>query len=276
MLKSSSLFYVLIAAVIYYPSLLHAGAAGQQKGDYFISFKPYYYETDQFFDENSNLKDRGGTFKKYEVNTYLEYGLTDYHTLTLNSFYNWLTDDAPGSKQKNHGFADQEIGLQRVVADGNYGIFALHGMIIIPLGYSLKDEPRLGYDRFGTEIALLYGNNFKILEMYGFFESRLGYRYYSGYPSSQIRGTADLGYDISSRWQILTSGELQYGLKNGHEKLLQGSSPVQPDYRLLKLTLAARFTLSNHWSLVFGGYRHVWGEDSGGGGGGYVSLWFNN
>jgi hypothetical protein len=274
--KGNFLFFAIVAGLWCCPSLLVAGASGQQKGNYFNSMKAYYYETDQYFDESGNLRDRGGTFKKYEMNIYVEYGLTDNYTLTLNTFYNWLTDDASGIKLKNQGFTDQEVGLQRIVANGNHGIVAIHGMLIAPGGYSLEDEPRLGYDRFGAEGALLYGNSFEMLDKYGFFDLRLGYRGYSGYPSSQIRVNADVGYDIFSRLQILTSGELHYGLKDGYEELVQGSSSIQPNYRLLKITLAARFRINEQASLVFGGYRHAWGEESGGGGGGYVSLWFNN
>ena len=274
--KVNLLLFAIVAGLFCCPSLLVAGASGQQKDGYFISLKPYYYETDQYFDESGNLKDRGGTFKKYEMNIYAEYGLTENYTLTLNTFYNWLTDDASGVKQKNHGLADQEIGLQRIVAKGNHGTTAIHGMLIVPGGYSLKDQPRLGYDRFGAEIAILHGNSFMMLDRYGFFDLRLGYRGYSGYPSSQIRVNADVGYDISSRWQILASGELHYGLKDGYVEQVEDSSPVQPNYRLLKITLAARFRINEHSSLVFGGYRHAWGEDAGGGGGGYVSLWLTN
>lgn len=270
------LFVAMVAGLFCCPSLLVAGAAGQQKGHYFISIKPYYYETDQFFDENGDLNDRGGTFKKNEINIYAEYGLPKKCTLTVNTFYNWLSDDVSGTKVENQGLADQEIGLQRIIAQGNHGTIAIHGMLIVPGGYSLEDEPRLGYDRLGAEIALLYGDGFEVRDRYGFYELRLGYRDYEGYPSSQIRVNADVGYDISSRWQIITSGELHYGLNDGYEEQTRGSSLVQSNYRLLKITLAARFRLNEHSSLVFGGYRHVWGEDSGGGGGGYVSLWLYN
>jgi len=264
------------AAIFYYPSLLFAGAQGQEKGALFLSLQPYYYSTDQYFDEHGRLHDRGGTFTKFEVNPYLEYGLTDNETLTINIFYNWLTDDVSGRERQTQGLTDQEIGLQHRIATGVNGTIAIHGLMIIPTGYVLEDDPRLGYDCLGAEMSLLYGQSFQMFHKYGFVDLRLGYRDYFGYPSSQLRINTVLGYDISPGWQIFALGELQYGLKNGHEKQLSLGSSVQPDYRLLKVTIAARVHISKHYSLVAGGYKHVWGEETGGGGGGYVSLWYSN
>jgi hypothetical protein len=269
-------FAATIAGSFYCPSLLIAGAYGQQKGHFFYSLQPYYYSTDQYFDEKSDLHDRGGTFTKSEMNLYMEYGLTEKDTLTVNTFYNWLTDDASGRTRKTQGFTDQEIGWQHRIFTGKNRITAIHGMVIIPAGYSIDDDPRLGYNRFGAEASFLYGQSFQMSDKYGFVDLRLGYRDYFGYPSSQVRANAVIGYDILTRWQLLALGELHYGLKNGHEKQLGLNSQAQPNYCLLKMSLAARFRINEHYSLVVGGYQHVWGEETGGGGGGYVSLWYNN
>lgn len=277
MLQKICFLFLAVAAVGFFhcPSLALASAWGQQKGHFFYSLQPYYYSTDQYYDEKSDLHHRGGTFTKSELNLYMEYGLTERDTLTVNTFYNWLTDDASGRTLKTQGFTDQEIGWQHRIFRSDNGIAAIHGMVIIPAGYSIDDDPRLGYDRFGAEANLLYGQSFKLSDKYGFTDLRLGYRDYSGYPSSQIRANAVVGYDIFTRWQLLASGELQYGLKNGHEKQLGENLQAQPNYRLLKMSLAARFRINERYSLVVGGYQHVWGEETGGGGGGYVSLWYS-
>ncbi|MBI9090625.1 MAG: hypothetical protein JEZ12_15520 [Desulfobacterium sp.] len=269
-------FAATVAGCIYCPSVLVAGAYGQQKGHFFYSLQSYYYSTDQYIDEKSDRHDRGGTYTKFELNPYLEYGVTDKDTVTVNSFYNWLTDDAPGSTRKTQGVTDLEIGWQHRILTGKNRVAAIHGMVIIPAGYSIDDDPRLGYNRFGAEASLLYGQSFKLSDKYGFVDLRLGYRDYLGYPSSQIRGNATVGYDILTRWQLLAAGDLQYGLKDGHGKQLGLNLQAQPNYRLLKLSLGARFRINAQYSLVVGGYQHVWGEETGGGGGGYVSLWYSN
>ncbi len=166
------LFIATVTGFICCPALLIASAQGQPKGGFFLSLQPYYYSTDKYFDEHGDLHDRGGTFEKYEINPYMEYGLTDKDMLTINIFYDWLTDDVSGSDRKTRGFTDQEIGLQHQLTTGENGVLAVHGMFIVPAGYSIEDDPRLGYYRFGAEASLLYGQDFQLLKKYGFVDLR--------------------------------------------------------------------------------------------------------
>ena len=265
----------IVLEIFVSPPMLSAGAWGQNKGDFFLSLQPYFYGTDEYYDEQGNRHDRGGTFSKYELNPYMEYGLTEKDTVILNIFYDWLSDDASGSKKTNQGFADQEIAWQHRLFKNKTGVLAVQGLLILPTGYDIEDNPRLGYDRFGAEAGLLYGRIYKLFDRYGFLDLHLGFRDYFGYPSSQIRTTLTAGYDIFSNWQILAEGELQYGLDNGTNKALGPNLLVQPNYRLLKLTLGACYRINANYSLVAAGYRHAWGENTGAGGGGYVSLWYS-
>jgi len=264
----------VLGALLATPRQLTAGAWGQGRGEFFLSLQPYFYNTDVYYDRQGDRHDQGGTFTKYELNPYMEYGVTEKDTIILNIFYDWLTDDVSGEKKRNQGFVDQEIGWQRRLFSDGIGVFSVQGLCIIPSGYTLEDDLRLGYGRFGAEVSLLYGQSYKLSERYGFIDLRLGYRDYFGYPSSQIRSMVTTGYDIFSNWQILAAAELHYGLNNGTNKQLGVNLLVQPNYRLLKLSLAARYRMNDQYSLVAGGYCHAWGEETGGGGGGYVSLWY--
>lgn len=269
--------FLLLAVVVtclLAPQQVTAGAWGRSKGEFFLSLQPYYYSTDQYYDRQGDRHDRGGTFRKYEINPYMEYGVTDKDTVILNIFYDWLTDDSAEGKKKNQGFVDQEIAWQHRLYSDGVGVLAVQGLCIIPSGYDIEDDPRLGYGRFGGEVSLLYGRSYKLADCYGFIDLRLGFRDYFGYPSSQIRSMVTTGYDIFPKWQILGAVELHYGLNNGTNKLLGPNLLAQPNYRLLKLSLAARYRINDRYSLVAGGYNHAWGEETGCGGGGYVSLWY--
>ncbi len=275
MKQCSLLFSLLVAGLtaILAPESLHAGAWGQQKGDGFISLQHYFYSTDHYYDHNGQTRARGGTFCKLELNPYVEYGLTGQDTLILNLFYDWLDDNATGSSKTTSGLADIELGWQRRLHENSTWVFSMQGLAILPAGYDIRDDPRLGYDRFGLEFSLLAGFPFVYAKRYGFLDLRCGMRDYFGYPSTQLRGMLTSGYFLAEKWQLLGSAELQYGLRDGSSKELGNNLLIAPDYRLLKLSVALRYLVNDRFSLVGAGYLHAWGEDTGKGGGAYVSLW---
>jgi len=267
-------FLALVLSVLLAPSLLYAGAWGQKKGDGFISLQSYYYSTDHYYDHDGDSHARGGRFTKVELNPYMEYGLTDQDTLILNLFYDWLSDDVTGEDKTTSGLADIEVGWQRCIYTGPTWVSSLQALAIIPTGYDIQDDPRLGYDRFGGELALLVGRPFSFGQRDGFLDMRCGLRGYAGYPSTQLRAAITSGYFVAEKWQILGSADLQYGLRDGSWKDIGDNLLVAPDYRLLKLSASLRYLINDQVSLVGTGYHHSWGEDTGKGGGAYVSLWY--
>ncbi len=275
MRRTSLILAIAIAIALASVRRVEAGAWGQDKGHFFLSMQTYFYTTDQYFDCHGNSHDRGGRFNKYELNPYLEYGLSSRDTLIANIFFDILTDDASGSQKTTVGLADMEIGLQHRLYKGDVGVAAIQGLLVIPTGYDIDDDPRLGYGRFGAEASFLYGRWFKLFKHYGFMDLRMGLRQYFGYPATQLHPVITAGYDLSQRWQLMASAEMHYGLDNGSEKKIGPNVLIQPNYRLLKLTLSARYRLGSHYSLVASAYSHAWGEDTGRGGGGYVSIWFS-
>ena len=261
--KFSSLAWLIVSLSVY-PSFAYAGAWVQESGKSFFSLQAYYYQTEHAFDSDGNLKKRDGVFQKREINPYFEYGLTDKDTLVVNLFYDWLYDGEPEPSERNHGLADIELGWRRLLFKTDPHVVTFQALSIIPTGYDLQDSPRLGYDRWGLEGSLSYGRYFKWLERYGFIDTSLGLRAYFGYPSEQIRSSLYIGYDLLSPLQLIGSGELHYGLDNGSEKQIAPNIVAQPNYRLLKFTLALRYRLNERYSVVGAAFKHAWGQDTGG------------
>ncbi|OQX11411.1 MAG: hypothetical protein BWK76_19170 [Desulfobulbaceae bacterium A2] len=257
------------------PAPALAGAWGQAPGEVFFSLQGSWYSTDSFFDSEGSRRDRGGRFRKYELNPYLEYGLSEADSLTANLFSQWLEDDAGGRLRRNQGPAEQELGWKRRLFQHNGGVLAIHGLMIVPGGSDTAKTPRLDTDRYGAEANLLYGRSTTLWGKKALLDLRLGYRDYFGYPASQIRANLTGGYDIAERWQVLLGAELHHGLRNDDSEAALDSALIATDYRLLKLSLTLRYQLSDHASLVAGGYTHAWGENTGGGGGGNVGLWYS-
>ena len=270
-------FLVSCLVLVFFPGAfpVQAGAWGQQEGKFFLSMQAYFYSTDKYYDHEGNRHGRGGTFNKFEINPYMEYGITDRDTLVANLFLDVLTDDASGSERTTWGPADMELGLQHKFYQGRHGVMGIQALLIVPTGYDIDDDPRLGYGRFGGEVSLLYGKSFSFMERWGFVDLHLGIRDYFGYPSTQLRPALVAGYDVTQRWQVLAWMEMHYGLDNGTEKPVGPNILIQPNYRLLKLSLGARYRINTCLSVVAAGYQHAWGEDTGCGGGAYASLWYS-
>jgi hypothetical protein len=249
------------------------GAWVQPQGHFFTSVISYYYKTSHYFDSDGNERKRGGSFTKFEFNPYLEYGLTAQDTIVLNVFYDWLKDDQGYRSFENDGFSDLEAGWRHLLWTDGSQVVSSQITVVVPLGYDIEDNPRLGYGRYAVEGLLQYGSSFSFLGRNGFIDLAGGPRFYIGYPSDQLRAKATLGYDLLEWLQIIGSSELHWGLGNGSEKRVGENITLTPDYKLLKLSLSGRFRLSSHLSFVLTVYSHAWGEDTGAGGGMYGSFW---
>ncbi|ADC90118.1 hypothetical protein Thal_1489 [Thermocrinis albus DSM 14484] len=257
---------IIIFFAIFYPiKRIYAGAFGREEGELFISLTPRFYKADKFFDKNGNRKPIGCSFKKEEIELYAEYGISSKDTLIFKVPYQWLScGDA-----KTSGFSDIEAGIIRKLVKNNSYVLSAYGVAILPTGYSIHDNPRLGYGRIGLEGGILYGRGFGK----GFIDTGIGYRYYFGYPSDQIRGYLMGGYSITKNFQLLGIIDAQIGLGNGKRKNLGYNITLEPDYKLIQIYIGPRILLNNNISINFGLHKVIFGRNTGDGAGAYGSLW---
>lgn len=233
-------------------------------GELFISITGRYYTADKYYDKNGNKKPIGCTFKKREIELYGEYGLTPKTTITFKIPYQELECGS----SKTTGVADLEIGFIRNLIHARANVFSLYGLMLIPSGYSIRDDLRLGYGRLGVEGGMLYGRGFSK----GFIDSGIGYRYYFGYPSSQIRAYLAGGYDFSKSLQLMVYLDAQIGLGDGRKKRIGKNITLEPDYKLIQFYVGPRFIFGNI-SLNLGFQRVIYGRNTGDGTGYYIGLW---
>jgi len=252
--------------ILFIPAVCFASAWVRQEGELFISPTFNYYRAKDYYDKNGNKRPMNCTFEKQEFQVYGEYGLSKKTTLTFKIPYDWLKCGSA----KNSGFSDLEAGFIREIKRGENYSFSFYGNALVPTGYSIKDNPRLGYGRLGLEGGLLYG----ISGAYGFVDSGLGYRHYFGYPSSQIRSYATAGVNLTKQLQFISTIDLQLGLGNGKRKAVGQNVFLEPDYKLAQVYVGPRLMLGN-FSFV-ATYQHVfWGRNTGVGRGFNLGLWLN-
>jgi len=143
------------------PALSFASAWVKEEGEFFLSPSFNYYIAKDFYDKDGKELPIGCTFEKREFQLYGEYGLTKKTTITFKLPYTVLKCGT----NRNSGFGDLELGLIRQIRKGEDYSFSFYGNAIIPTGYSIRDNPRLGYGRLGVEGGLLYGRSAE----FGFF-----------------------------------------------------------------------------------------------------------
>lgn len=242
----------------------------QKAGTLFLAPEFWTYNTSHYWNRSGERLYSGGEFDKKEANLYAEYGLDDNNTLVGKALYDWIDET---NKGKTVGFEDFEVAWRRLLCKGKETVMSTQMWLVIPSGKSNKQALR--YGRFAYEWDFLYGQSFKFFENYGFLDCGLGYRWYFGYPSDQVRAHINLGVDYTKKWQFITSLYLEYGVYNGRRQVIQELIVNDPNYRLLKGFFTLRYRLSGKVSMVAGVYSHIWGRNVGTGGGFRGGFWID-
>ena len=263
-----------VACLIVFCLLVHSAPAWAEAwprspGEIFFAPKVEYYETGHYWDRSGSLKRQDEKFKKLSVQPYVEYGLTGKDTLTGKCYFDFLDNGESSTK----GFSDLELGYRRNFYNESGTAVSAGLTALIPMGYAVYDTPNLGYGRFGVEASLCAGYGWKLSERNGFAEAVARYRVYEGYPSDQIRGSLLFGQEVTGALQLILESELQWGLDNGELLTFGDAKTVDGFYRLLKMTLHGRISITPDTSFVVSVFRHVWGENTGRGGGIAVAMW---
>ncbi len=256
--------------ILLLPLQLFSGAFVQEKGKSFLSLQFWTYNTRSYWDREGKKRNAHNHFVKREINTYYEYGLAKRWTLTAKVLYDWIWQSV--DPKKTVGFVDPEFGLRHLLwSKKDRRFLSVEGTLIVPAGTDKKAVLR--YGKFGFQGTVLYAGNFKIKEKWGFYVGEIGYRWYQGFPSDQIRANLGAGFDFTKKFQVIVAYFLEYGVFNGKKQVFSEVIQNDPNYRLLKGTLTLVYRLSEKTSLTAGYYRHVWGQNTGTGQGFYGGLW---
>jgi|DewCreStandDraft_5_1066085.scaffolds.fasta_scaffold02088_11 hypothetical protein len=257
--------FLLIFIIMCCMSELTLGSAWvREKGEFFVSPSFYYYFADKFYDKDGEKRPIGCTFRKKEVQLYGEYGLNNTTTATFKAPYTWLSC---GDKD-NSGIGDVEIGIVKNLKRDRDSSLSLYGTFLVPTGYSIKDDLRLGYGRLGMEGGISYG----LSGSWGFADVGAGYRHYFGYPSDQARGYMTGGLNLYKNLQLYGLLDAQIGLGNGKKKQVGQNIFLETDYKLVQIYVGPRLMLGKT-SLLLGYQKVIWGRNTGDGSGFFLGLW---
>ena len=217
------------------------------------------YETEHFWNKTGSRRSAHNDFIKREVEIYGELGITPCDTLTAKASWARAQERLNG---RTFGFSDIELGWRRFLWSYASRTFAARALAIIPVETTYI--PAIRYGRFGGELDLLMN--------WCCYDFLVGYRYYDGFPSDQIRAEACMRWEISSRITFVGEANIEWGLFNGDSRPDASLFLFQPNYRLFKVKAEAQFKLCQYISTNVGYFQHVWGENIGTGGGFYGGI----
>lgn len=256
------MFTVLLQLLLFIPCLLFGCSLVEDKNQFFASAAYSTYQTDHFWNKNGHTRSAHNHFHEQSVHAYVEYGVTELDTFGLKGIYSRIEESVNG---RTFGFGDFEANWRHLLYKDEQKSFAFQVHLIIPSETTYV--PNLRYGEWGGQFSLLYLRNFQFCNRAGWFESRAGYRVYHGFPSDQARADVHVGYQIFSRFEIIGSACLDYGVFNGRHHQNQSVILYNPNYRLLRADIQGLYSVNSHIYLSLGYFEHLWGNNVGTGGG---------
>lgn len=227
-----------------------------------ISFSRY--TTNHFWNKNGK---KLPTFNQFKQNSYLLYSecpLDRVNSAFLNGGYSTVEESMNGSSQAVN---DMEVGWKHLLDGRESTAFSLESTIIIPVG---AKKSSIRYGKWGLQLGVLYSF---FLNDALWIDSGLGYRFYEGYPSDQLRAFLSFGYQLPYLILIATA-ETRCGLYNGDSNGNRNNIVFHANYRLIHAKMECVINLMKHLSVTLGGFYHLWGQNCGTGGGYFCGTWF--
>ncbi len=234
-----------------------------EKGDIYGLFSYSYGQNNHFWNRHGKSLKAFDTLTNREGEAYLEYAIRSKDSIWVKGSYVSAQEKYSGKTQK---FRDSEAAWKHIWWCGSGQVVTSELRAILPMGF--KKLP-VRYGEWGGQLSLLYSGHLN----YGWFDTLIGYRYYNGKPSDQIRALGSLGYNLWKCLYVIGTAELEYGIQNKNSEFDRHLIAFNPYYRLLRIKGEIVFSPFHHFALSVGGFKNVWGRMVGQEGGFYVGSW---
>jgi len=158
----------------------------------FVSVGPLYYDTSSYINRNGQREQSGCDFQKSGYSVYIDkpVGTDDVH---LSTEY----DDVRCGGSSTRGLTDIEVDfLKGIGGRKRPRQFQAQVGVIIPPGYSIAANPRLGLGRTAALAGGVYNESFKLGSLYGYVTGSAVARVYTGYPAPQLISTVTAGVNL--------------------------------------------------------------------------------
>jgi hypothetical protein len=173
------------------------------------------------------------------------------------------------------GLNDIEVDyLEGLSGPSHPNLFRLEASAIIPPGYSIAVNPRLGLGRTAGELGGVYLAPLKIGSLYGWITSGINVRVYTGYPSPQLLSNVTAGVGFFKHFLYYESFYGTTHLGNGGTLMNVGINPiVNSKYDSYQLTEALVYNFNPREALSLSCQSLVGGSNVGIGDSLQASMW---
>jgi hypothetical protein len=184
----------LAAAAIAFALAVAPAVARADDPPTFISVGPLYYQSTTYVDAGGHVHSSSCTFEKTGESIYVQQQLSPGDQLRLSTEYDSDRCGGPSTR----GLYDVEIDyLKGVGGHAHPAQFQLEGSAIVPPGYSIEANPRLGFGRPGAQLGGVYNGTFKAGSLYGYVIASVAARGYTGYPAPQVLSNVTAGLHLN-------------------------------------------------------------------------------
>lgn len=252
----------------------------QEKGKWFTSQQLSYFASSHFVDDQGRIT-RENEFRKYEWNSYAEYGWTDRTTLGVNLFLHQLEADdqntsfSPARKftRNNFGLADSEILLRHRLwqNESKSLVLSVQPLLKFPSAYEDNQQPLSGTDDFDAELRLQAGYAFTLFDLHHYVKLEGGYRKRFGEWRDQLKLDATLGLRLSGRVTVMP--QLFLTQRAEGTGISTTSLGAANDYDLYKGQLSLLYDLTPQTTVQLGAFSHLHARNTGNGDGMLLGIW---
>jgi len=253
--------FALVAGALPQPARAGAWLLPPGKGQ--IIAGPAFLGTTRAFDSRGRLIPVP-SYKKFELGTYIEYGLTDRLTLVAAPAYDRIR--APPPAQSFNGLGESELSARFGLYRDGWTVVSVQGGVRTP-GPSIADatgpfDPRRS---LGFELRGLVGRSLEITSMPAFIDVQGGYRYYLQNQPGEWRLDLTFGLRPVPRllWLVQTFSVFSTASEGGFV-----------NYSWHKLASSVIVDLHPRWSIQCGGFMTLAGVNAGRERGPFAALWF--
>jgi hypothetical protein len=214
----------------------------------FVAVGPLYYDSSTFIDKSGHQEPSGCDFQKRGESLYVQQRLSPGDSLRLSTEYDDISCGGPSTR----GLNDIEVDYLHGLSGSSHPTeFSIEGSLIVPPGYSIAANPRLGLGRPGAGLGMVYYTPFKAGNDYGYVTTAVNVRGYTGYPAPQLLTNLTVGLNLTSKLLIYESyyGTTHLGAGGQLENI--GLNPtVNSSYDSYYLAENVAFALTPHASLA--------------------------
>lgn len=252
----------LLTIMVITPQILPAERYLRCKCEKYSSVKYLSYDTDHFWDRCGKHQKTYSKCDLQEVEVELAYGLTACDTLGFKGGYGFIDEELDGT---HCAFNDFEVSWNHLICNHETGKYGARIIGIIPSESSYL--PCLRYGKYGVEGGLFYSQYTSICNKCTHVYGDVGYRWYEGFPSDQLRNKLGMTVCINSCFSLDINSQVEFGLFNGDSRLDQSVVLYNPNYRLWKGEVEGKFRIFRNIHLSVGYFQHFLGQNVGTGGG---------